>query len=238
MAHLPRIFHPEATGPGPLLFRGPAAHRLIRVLRLRTGDELLVFAGDGHEWRASVRAAGRDTAEVEVLELVRSAAAANVLEVRLALLRPQRFDWAVEKITEAGGDVIGGLLTERTEERLRLGPARLERWGRIAIEAAEQCGRLFVPAVAEPVPLRHLLAGARPGLVLADPAGAPILSMRDRLSAFRRLTLLVGPEGGFSEAELAEARAAGALAVSLGDTVLRAETAAVVATAFIRSLWR
>lgn len=237
MARLPRIYHPEATAPGLLLLRGPSAHRLSRVLRLRPGNELLVFAGDGNEWRAEVRGVSERAVEVEVIELTRTVPVTNVLEVRLALLRPQRFEWAVEKVTEAGADIIGGLLTERTEERFRLGPARLERWQRIAVEAAEQCGRLSVPAVAEPVRLRDLLARAPHGLLLADPAGAPILSLRDRLSAFRRLTVLVGPEGGFSETERAAAEAAGALTASLGETVLRAETAAIVATAFLRSVW-
>jgi len=234
VARLPRLYYP-AAGPGVHRLHGDLAHRLTKVLRLREGDELLLFAGDGHEWRATIRRAEPRTVLAEVLELARIGVPPRlVLDVRCALVRPQRFDWAVEKLTEAGADVIGALVTERTTERQGDG-ARLARWERIAAEAAEQCGRLWVPAIAPAASLDEALRAAGGPIVVGHACGLDFDAAARRLPESGRLTVFVGPEGGFTERELAAAEARGALLASFGPYTFRSETAAVVAAALIRS---
>ncbi len=237
MVRLPRIYH-QSAGPGLHRLEGEVAHRLANVLRLREDDSLLLFAGDGREWLARVCRVEPRAVLAEVVELARIGAPSRlVLDVRCALVRPQRFDWAVEKLTEAGADVIGALVTERTTER-RADGARRSRWERIAAEAAEQSGRLWVPAIAPPSRLEDALLGAAGPILVGHAQGIAFGEAARRIPETGRLTILVGPEGGFSERELAAAEARGALLASFGPHTLRSETAAVVATALVRSRWR
>lgn len=236
MARVARLFHPDAR-PGLVRFEGEVARRLLRVLRLREGDPVLLFAGDGREWRAVIRRVDGPAVFAEVGELVRLGQPSRlVLDVRCALVRPNRFDWAVEKMTEAGADVIGAIVTERTTERAGDGP-RQARWRRIAVEAAEQCGRVWVPVVASTAPFEDALGGAVGTVVIGHAGGRRFDELAPFLPDAGRLTVFVGPEGGFSEREVAAAEARGALLASFGPHTLRSETAAVVATALVRSRW-
>jgi 16S rRNA (uracil1498-N3)-methyltransferase len=236
VARLPRIYFPSA-GPGLHRLEGEVARRLANVLRLREDDPLLLFAGDGREWLARIRRVEARAVLAEVVELARLGAPPRLLlDVRCALVRPQRFDWAVEKVTEAGADVIGALVTERTTERSTDG-ARRARWERIAAEAAEQSGRLWVPAIAPTSRLEEALQAAAGPILVGDARGMAFGEAARRIPESGRLTVLVGPEGGFSERELAAAEACGALLASFGPHTLRSETAAVVATALIRTRW-
>lgn len=234
MGRVARIYLPGAA-PGVHRLAGEVAHRLGRVLRLREGDNVIVFAGDGREWAARVVRLERTAVTIEASELARIGTPPQlILDVRCALVRPNRFDWAVEKLTEAGADVIGALVTERTVERTGDG-ARLARWERIAIEASEQSGRLWVPAIVPPVPFHAVLEAAPGVVVFGHPAGLPFAEAARRLPETGRLTILVGPEGGFTEQELAMGEAHGALLASFGPHTLRSETAAVVAAALVRA---
>lgn len=237
MAHVPRLHVPGRIGPGPLVVDGEAARRLTAVMRLRPGDAFLVFSGDGREWRATVADSERGILHATVGELVRQdPVAALTLEVWCALVRPNRFDWAIEKCVEAGADIIRPLLAEHVARGSGDSASRQERWERIAVEAAEQCGRLHMPAIEPAATFMELVEHHHGGLLVAHPGGRPWSEVAPLLPEDGRLTIAVGPEGGFSELEVAAARARGALVASLGPNVLRSETAAVVAVALVRNL--
>ncbi len=239
MAHVPRLYVPGRLAAGPLTLDGEQAKRLAAVMRLRAGDGFRVFSGDGREWSATVTAVEKARLQANVGELVRQEAALPiVLEAWCALVRPNRFDWAIEKCAEAGADVIRPLLSEHAARGEGGSPQRQERWNRIAIEAAEQSGRLRVPAVEAPESFERLIERHRGALLVGDQHGRSWQEAAALLPERGLVAVAVGPEGGFTDDEIARAKARGALAVSFGPNVLRTETAAVVATALVRSLGR
>jgi 16S rRNA (uracil1498-N3)-methyltransferase len=212
------------------------AQQVVRVLRARSGERVVLFCGDGCEWEAvleevtpkSVRARllERRTPDVELRCRFHAA---------VAVLKGEKLDWVVQKLTELGASRISLMLTERTvvsagEERWS---RRMERYERITREAAEQCGRVRVPSLHEPRSLARLLSEERDGLrLILDPfCSAPLSAQLG--SCPEQVLLLIGPEGGFSPSEVETAREAGVQPVSLGRRVLRAETAAIAAAALV-----
>ena len=224
---LPRLFvrTPLADGVAVALDTGQANY-LGNVMRLKEGAELLAFDGRSGEWLARIAETGKKRMTLIVERRTRPAE--NVPDVWLAFAPVKRAqtDWLVEKATELGAARLLPVMTRRTvAERVRL-----ERLEAIAIEAAEQCGRTILPGIAEPVALKQFLGdnGGRT-LYFADEAGGEPAS-----STFKPgpSTMLVGPEGGFTDEERASIRAApNAVAISLGPRILRAETAALAALA-------
>lgn len=237
MSHTPRVYVPGYLGTGPLALRGEAARHLTGVLRLKTGEPLLVFAGDGREWHATVTSVAQDSVMAAVDELVRQEPPpAVVLETWVGVVRASRLDDAVEKCVEAGADIVRPVLCEFSQRGESASPAKLERWRRIAIEAAEQSGRVFVPVVEPPVPLGTALESFRGPIVLGDSAGKPASELAPLLPQIGPVAWVVGPEGGLSGAESALLLRRGALTLSLGPYILRTETAATVGTAVLRGL--
>jgi 16S rRNA (uracil1498-N3)-methyltransferase len=236
MARQPRIYVPARIGPGPLRLDKDQSRRLTSVMRLRPGDPFLVFGGDGHEWHATLTGNLKAQVEAQVGELVRHAPVpALTLDLWCGLVRANRFDWAVEKCTEAGADIIRPLVSEHAARGEDASTTRLERWQRIAAEAAEQSGRLFVPVIEPPSPFARLIDSPGRVLVLADAGGQRWEETRRLLPDRGTVAIAIGPEGGFSDDEVAAARAHGALVTRLGPNILRTETAAVVATALLRA---
>jgi 16S rRNA (uracil1498-N3)-methyltransferase len=215
---------------------GTAARHVARVLRLRTGDALILFDNAGGEYRATVVAFGRDTVRVAVGEYLPTQRE-SPLHVTLAqgVSRGERMDVVVQKATELGVSRIVPLLTERTVVRLNQSQAanRLRHWRAIAIAACEQCGRNRVPEITAPMGLQEFLVSGLPEgqRLLLNPDGG--LKARD-LPASDAVTLLIGPEGGLSDAERTAAGAAQFQALSLGPRILRTETAALAALAVIQ----
>jgi 16S rRNA (uracil1498-N3)-methyltransferase len=189
------------------------------VLRLRPGDEVTVSDGAGGRLRCRFGPALEPMGEVE-----RVAPASPAVTVAFAVVKGERPEWAVQKLTEIGVDRIVPLLTARSVVRWPLGEAggQLARLRRVAREAAVQSRRVWLPVV-EGVSSFETLAGEA-GAALAHPGGGP--------PALARPTVLVGPEGGWDDAELAAAPAL----VGLGPAVLRTETAATVAGALLCAL--
>lgn len=239
MGHVPRLCVRGRLGPGPLRLDGEAADRLGAVLRVRPGEEVRLFAGDGREWAAAVREARRGQVLVEVGELVRQEPpSALVVEAWIPLIRAHRFDWAVEKCTEAGADVLRPVTTAFTQRGEGAGAARQERWERIAVEASEQCGRLYLPVVEGVGRLEELVGNARAALIVLDREGmAPVEAAR-LLPERGRVVIVCGPEGGLAPGELELLRRHGALPVRAGPHILRAETAAVAGVLLVRALAR
>jgi 16S rRNA (uracil1498-N3)-methyltransferase len=206
------------------------AHYLGRVMRRAAGAEVLLFNGRDGEWAATVAALGRDGGRASVTSRRRPQAATVGPALLFAPVKKDRVDFLLEKATELGATALQPVTTERTVvERVKR-----ERYRAITVEAAEQCGRLDLPALAEPRALRQALDGWPAGrrLLFCDPLARRRFA---DLPAAGDDAILVGPEGGFSDAEAAALRALPAsVTVSLGPRILRAETAAVAALA----LWQ
>jgi 16S rRNA (uracil1498-N3)-methyltransferase len=218
---------------------GTAAAHVSRVLRLAPGDEVTLFNGDGADYPSRIARLARGTVEVEILGAV-AAAPESPLAVRLAqgIARGERMDFVVQKATELGVAAIQPLVMARSVVRLDAagGARRQAHWHGIAIAACEQCGRARVPQVAAPLTLSAWLerpaAGAR-RLQLAASAAQPLVNAA---AGTRDVELLVGPEGGFDEAESAAAQRAGYLPCRLGPRTLRSETAALAALAVLQAV--
>ena len=239
MKHVPRIYVPGHLGPGPLVLEADVAKRLATVMRVSPGDRLLVFSGDGREWTAEVTGADRAKLYVQVLAIARQEAPpALVVEMWLAVVRAARMDWAIEKCVEAGADVIRPVISEFCQRGDASSPAKQERWRRLAIEAAEQSGRVTVPPVESPVPFARLTGQVRGTLLVPDRSGRAWADVAPLLPPSGNVAIVIGPEGGLSERELGELRADGGVTLCLGPNILRTETAAPIAVAMVRALPR
>jgi 16S rRNA (uracil1498-N3)-methyltransferase len=216
--------------------QGTAANHVARVLRLRPGDPLILFDDAGGEYTATVVALARHTVRVTVGEYL-TTNRESPLHVTLAqgISRGERMDVVVQKATELGVKRIVPVLAARTVVRLNAAQAanRLRHWRAIAVAACEQCGRNSLPEVTAPMSLQQFLVSELPeGLrLLLRPDGG--LKVRD-LPASAAVTLLIGPEGGLSDAEQSAALAAQFQGLSLGPRILRTETAALAALAVIQ----
>lgn len=226
-----RLFVPGERLTGPRLTLTGEEHRHVgRVLRGRVGDTLTLFDGAGGEVEGRIARVERDTIDVELGARRQVAGPATPLTLLVAVPRGPRMDFLVQKTVELGVARIVPVIAERSVARPDAEAGRVARWDKIAREAARQCGRADVPAVAPPVPLAGALAdGALPPRRLALFEGEKARSLRAELAgaAPAPTALLVGPEGGFSAAEIAAARGAGFVPVGLGPRILRVETAAI-----------
>jgi 16S rRNA (uracil1498-N3)-methyltransferase len=205
------------------------AHYLTKVMRLGVGDELLVFNGGDGEWRARLAEASKRRCRLSVLDRTRVQTVGPDLDLLVALVRRPRLETIVEKAAELGVRRVRPVVTQHANP----GHANLARLAAIAVEAAEQTGRLDVPEILPTEKLDAILTGWDPArrLMFCDEAGdAPPALGALRAAADGPWGILIGPEGGFSEAERDSIRALpGALPVSLGPRILRADTAAICA---------
>jgi 16S rRNA (uracil1498-N3)-methyltransferase len=233
-----RIYVGEPLAPGlRVRIAGSAANHILRVLRLAPGDALIAFDGRGGEYSARIGGLGRNAVTVEIGEhspIDRESPLAVTLVQGVS--RGERMDLVVQKATELGVRRIVPVLTERAVVRFdaKQRAARLRHWLGVAVAACEQCGRNVVPQIAAPAPLGELLSEGDDDscrLVLT-PAGEA--SVRDLTAGWAGVTLLIGPEGGLSQAERQSAIRAGYRPLGLGPRVLRTETAAIAALAAVQ----
>lgn len=224
------------------------ARHLREVLRLKPGDEVFVFDGAGKEFHCRIADSRRDTAQLEVLAAVSPAKPESPLQLTLALalLKGEKFDLVVQKATELGVARIVPVITKHADIRLRDesdAAKRVTRWQRIAMEAAKQSGRAVVLSVANVITFASLIertSEAERGscLMFSEREGQSLLLTKEEIAAdAKQMTALVGSEGGWSDEELAAARAAGWAIVTLGGRTLRAETAAIAVTALLQHLF-
>jgi 16S rRNA (uracil1498-N3)-methyltransferase len=223
---LPRLFVRTTLSEGAAVeLNGPQANYLGNVMRLKEGAGLLVFDGQSGEWLARIADAAKKRMTLAVERQTRVLEQVPDVCLAFAPVKRTQTDWLVEKATELGVAKLQPVVTQRTiAERVKL-----ERLESISIEAAEQCGRTMLPAIAEPMPLKTFLSDSGRALYFADEGGG-----EPAASAFKPCpaTILTGPEGGFTDEERTAIRAApGAVAISLGPRILRAETAALAALA-------
>jgi 16S rRNA (uracil1498-N3)-methyltransferase len=235
---LPRVYAPDASEAGLVVALDPAesAH-LVRALRLRPGARIVAFDGMGREFLAELSGARGKLATVRLLAPRRPASEPAVgVTVAQALLKGQKMDDVIRDVVMLGAAAVQPLVTARTEH-LHAGREpgrRRQRWQRIAAASAGQSGRAVVPAIKAPVSFGDLVS--RPpaglGLMLVEPASGQTGPVA--LDAgMPVVTLIVGPEGGWSRDEISAARNAGYRLWTLGERTLRADSAAMVALAVL-----
>jgi 16S rRNA (uracil1498-N3)-methyltransferase len=210
---------------------GAHADHLVRVLRARVGQEFDIIA-DAVVHRGRVAAIGDSRVEFELGEEIPAEPTSLQLTLLLAIFKFDRMEWAIEKCTELGVVRIIPSIARRTDSHLVSASAkRVERWRRIAVQAAEQSRRAAPPEIADPIKLQDALTiPARLKIVLSEAEEQSRL--RDiRSGAEDEVLLAIGPEGGWTQDELDRFQHDGWISASLGSTILRAETAAIAATA-------
>lgn len=211
---------------------GPEAHHLRDVLRVRQGASIEAFDGNGSQARGVVAAVDRDGVRLSLGEPTRSTSEAPVaVTLAVALLKGDKLADVVRPATEIGVAAFRLFVSTNCEAR-ELSAVRLERLRRVVQEAARQSGRAVVPTVHEPVPFADLVLEGT--VLVGDPAATSSLAAVTGAASWRdvtALTVVTGPEGGMTDAEVASLTATGAHAVSLGPRVLRADTAPVALAA-------
>jgi 16S rRNA (uracil1498-N3)-methyltransferase len=239
MSREPRLFCNARLEAGErVMLDETATGHALRVLRLRAGDAVFLFNGDGHDYAGRLVEAGRHGASVAVgAPGPAEAPPALSLHLVLGVSRGQRMDFALQKATELGVTAFTAVFTARSMVRLTGEKLlqRTEHWRRVMISACEQCGRRRVPTFHPAEKLDAWLDGWRGDGILLDPA-AP-LGLAQLAAPAGGATLLVGPEGGLTPAERARASAGGFQGVRLGPRILRTETAPLAALAAMQALW-
>jgi 16S rRNA (uracil1498-N3)-methyltransferase len=225
----------EVSGKRAFLVGAHAEH-LSRVLRARVGQKFDITTGNEVR-RGQITAITDDRVEFELGAEVRVPVTVQVTLV-LSIFKFDRMEWAIEKCTELGATRFVPTIARRTEAHLAAASAkRVDRWRRIALQAAEQSRRASAPEISDPLKLKD--AAALPGslrILLSETETETTLTdvLRPR-SSDADVVLVLGPEGGWTDEELELFREAGWISASLGGTILRAETAAIAATAIVLS---
>lgn len=227
---LRRIFVDSVNGSKARV-TGDRARHLCRAARLRRGERVEV-SDQSSVFSAVATVCSAQAVEFDLEDKLCPAPPEPPLEAAVAVFKFARFEWAVEKLTELGVDCIQPVIAQHTAKELAAAAGkRLDRWRRIAFEAAQQSRRVAAPRVREPRAFADALMRAEPArAVIFDPRGPKLA----RGLAAGALTFFVGPEGGWTGLELERAEAAGIACAGLGPLILRAETAAVCAAAVCR----
>jgi 16S rRNA (uracil1498-N3)-methyltransferase len=228
---------PDAIHANKIDFPEGAAHQIRNVFHMNPGDRVIVLDDTGWEYQVTLQLVSR-TAVVGEVELRSQTDSQPGTDLTLfaALLKKDNFEWVLQKCTELGIGTIVPMITKRT---IMAPPSekKLERWHRIILEAAEQCGRARLPQLENPIEMSQVLPRLSEydrTLLFWTGAGRKDLNqLLGGVDDSSSIACLVGPEGGFTEEEAEQAQLAGALQVSLGPRILRAETAAVVVTALV-----
>lgn len=236
-----RLLLPVVGEPSELRVEGARFHYLARVLRCEAGDALEVFDGAGHAFDARITALESDHALL-TLGARRASTATRPLLLLQGLPKGDKLELILQKTTELGVASIVPLALERCVVKLAPPKAqeRLSRWTRIAEEAARQCGRADVPSVEPLRSLNEALDALPPSsqVLILDEAERDLRLSRGFLALDTQVpvALLVGPEGGLTREEVARVKERGGVSVSLGETILRTETAGLAALAVLRHL--
>ena len=234
-----RRFFVEQIRNGHAEISGEDARHLTRVLRVEVGQKYEI-SDNQNAYLAEVETARKEHVAFRTLDRLPARERGVEITLAAAIIKFDHFEWMIEKATELGVARIVPVVTTRTERGLDKAAAkRLERWRRIAMEASQQSRRDFLPEIQEAVGWEEALAlPATHHLALDENSAAPLLSVvpgtRQKTDS---VALLVGPEGGWTDEERAAFLASHWLPVSLGPTILRAETAALASLAIVNAAW-
>jgi len=236
------FFLPRADINGTrAVLSGPEHHHLHRVLRARTGDRVWLFDEDGTRYRAEIAGNGDETTELAILEVCAPRERPTKIVLAAALLKAGAMDDVIQRATELGAARISPVETERSVARAGERPERkIERWTKIALAAAKQSRAARPPIIDAPVPLREWISTCRAArrFFLDEDGGTSLkkLRMADGPPP-AEAAVLVGPEGGWAPAERKMVIEAGFDPVSLGQTILRAETAVLAVLTILAHEW-
>ncbi len=223
--------------PEHLELRGEEAHHCADVMRCRERERVIVFNGAGTEAEAEITAIAKDRISLEPLRVADTPRPTAAITLGQAVPKGKNMDLIVQKASELGVSRIVPLLSERTVVQLEDDDVEKKRqkWERVAIEACKQCGQNWIPEVSTPVKVEAYLRQVRDRLRLIAAIGPEARSLKNILAAreaegeapAKAVTILVGPEGDFTPAEISQALSCGFLPLSLGPIILRSETAAI-----------
>ncbi|MCS7187720.1 MAG: 16S rRNA (uracil(1498)-N(3))-methyltransferase [Armatimonadetes bacterium] len=215
------------------------AHRLIRVLRMKIGDRVILCDSRGSEWVAEIVGAETNTVRLKLIDRLFSPTEPTVyVTLFQGIPKGEKMDFVVQKATELGVQRIVPMFTRRTVVQLSSDRAKSkrERWQRVAISATEQSGGKIVPEIALPLTFRQATdeaSHANLWLLFYEAAEKPLREVVQSQQNVNHVAIMVGPEGGFDPSEVATAQQKGAQVVSLGKRILRTETASIVAVALV-----
>jgi len=221
------------------------SRKILKVLRLKPGEEILLWDGEGKEFRACIKKIRGTRVSVELLERTQPEPEPPLRVILVqGIPKGEKFDLIIQKATELGVWAIHPVVTERTVVRIPEDKkaSRQRRWQEIATEAARQSGRIHIPEVTKIIPFSLLwqqLGSGSLKLIFWEGGTQPLKQVfrRVNLSEYSAVYLFIGPEGGFEKEEVEEAVAHGAVPVSLGPRILRTETAGLVALSLILYEW-
>lgn len=223
---------------------GPELHHLRRVLRLAPGDPITVFDDTGGEHDAIIASFSSDSAAIEIVRSYQARRESPLdLTLALGLTKGEKMDFVVEKATELGVHAIVPFVSSYTVPKLneRKIAARTQRWQKIALSAAKQCGRTQIPKVSLLCGFHELMVQPWPDTLKLcfweKEARQSLWQLHDQQGNARSLVIAIGAEGGFSAEETALAAEHGFYLASLGPRILRAETAALTALSLVQFLW-
>ena len=216
----------------PVILRGDEFHHAVRVRRVRPGELVEVFDPLGTSYEAIVETIDEDAVTLRISRPIPSRESPLRITLALALIQPDRFELVLQKATELGVSRIIPVVSERTEVRLERVEKKMDRWARIVVEAVKQCGRATAPVLDSPTRFDDVIGSPGPRFILDADADSA-----DPDAPLDEVTMLIGPEGGFSEGEMNRAIAAGCRGLGLGPRRLRAETAAMAAMVLAQTKW-
>lgn len=238
---MPRFFCQIPLSPGQTVSLPEAVAHHIHVLRLAPGAPIILFNGEGGEYTANVTTVEKRRATATIAGFSdREVELAHAITLAQALPEGAKMDWIIEKAVELGASAIQPLAAQRSVVRLtsERAPKKLQHWQGIAVAATEQCGRNRVPRIAELAEFTSWIAQAssQPRILLTPRAELKLTEWA-RQQPPQALTLVIGPEGGFTEQEELLAKQSGVLPLSIGTRVLRTETAGMAAVAALNAIW-
>jgi len=217
-------------------------HHLKKVLRLKTGDTIVAFNGQGIEGKGVIAAMSPHQITLRLEAVTEKSHTGTTIILACAIPKKAKFEFIIEKATELGVDEIIPLLTARTEVRVNQSTAaqKQHRYQTVAVNAAKQSGRTTVPVIHPPTEFNKLLKNIpqETGLFIPCLVGErkDIATALSGKSKFKKMTFFIGPEGDFTPQEVQSAIAAGAVPLSLGETVLKVDTAAIITVALAKLL--
>ena len=230
---------PDEWGDAPALV-GEEAHHCGRVMRKQVGNYIVIFDGWGREGEARITSVSRSEVELEIVSTTDGGALKPQIEIAVGLPKGKTFDLILQKAVEMGVSRIQRLVCEQGNVRFKEGEgeSKCEKWQRVVLEACKQCGQNHLPEVAVPLNLESYLKEVQPGFPrfvgALTPGARSFRSLLEGISDPGRVVLLIGPEGDFSSDEYAEILEADFAPVSLGELVLRTETAVFAMVAAVR----
>lgn len=215
------------------------SHHCLHVMRQQVGDLFTVFNGQGVEAKARLTSIEREEVHFQILAKATTPRTAHPVSLAQALTKPRALDLILQKATELGVSEFALLASDHSISQVdeEKAEAKVEKWQKLTVEAAKQCGQNWLPVVQPPRKVKTFLAevprGAVKLIASLQPEARPLKAvLREQLASLKPGTpfyLMIGPEGDFTPAEIGEARAAGFIPVSLGKIILRAETASFFA---------